>query len=813
VTPPPVANPFIGIRSFEPAESHLFHGRKPHVQQLLRVLAAHRLVTVTGTSGSGKSSLVKAGLLPALHRGYLRGATTRWRTAVMRPGPAPLLRLAEALGEAQPEAVSAGSPAVVAERLGAHSAALIDELQQSTLAANRENLLLVVDQFEEIFAAPADEAAAFVALLLRAAADLAVPLYTVLTMRSEFLGESPRFAGLAQVMSDAQYLVPRLTREQLTEAIRGPLDMAGVAVDDALVQQLLNDAGNDPDQLPALQHALQRLFGGLAAGQPLSLGFYKKHPELAVGRSVHTHAEELARALEPGLLAGVFRALTRRDEGGRELRRPARRSHLCAVTGATAAEVDAMVACFAGRDDALLTCTDQRSGDPWVDITHETLIRQWDRLKGWVADEAASAGWFRRLVQSARLQRQGEAGLWRDPDVATVTQLAGGWNEAWAEQYLPAPAFAEAREFLAASRRQMEAEAEQQRRQAEELEAGRQRELAAANELAATRERELATANDLAAARQRELAAANELAATRERELATANDLAAAREQQLSTANELASNLARQRRRLIGFLAALLALTAWLVSFAFRWRQEEQDVAKLLAQLHPTDSKAARVNPKDVQLYVYIPPGEFTMGCSAGDSDCLSHENPTHPVRITQGFWLGQTEVTQAAYHKVTGQAPSFFEGDQRPVENVDWYQAASYCQAVGMRLPTEAEWEYAARAGSPGARYGALDDVAWYDKNSGRETKPVGGKKPNDWGLYDMLGNVWEWTADPYDGNSYHSSLSTDPAGPASGDRRVLRGGSWIVDPAFVRVSYRLRGVPTYRGYTGGFRCAGEFR
>ncbi|MCA2970683.1 MAG: SUMF1/EgtB/PvdO family nonheme iron enzyme [Acidobacteriaceae bacterium] len=764
-------NPFIGIRSFEPAESPLFHGRKPHVQQLLRVLAAHRLVTVTGTSGSGKSSLVKAGLLPALHRGYLRGATTRWRTAVLRPGPAPLLRLGEALAEAQPEAVSTDSPAALAERLGAHSAALIDELQRSSLAAQRENLLLVVDQFEEIFAAPPNEAAAFVALLLRAAGDLAVPLYTVLTMRSEFLGESPRFPGLAQVMSDAQYLVPRLTREQLTEAIRGPLDSVGVAIDDALVQQLLHDAGNDPDQLPALQHALQRLFGCRAPGQPLSLAFYQEHPELAVGRSVHTHAEELAEGLEAGRLGGVFRALTRRDEGGRELRRPARRSHLCAVTGATAAEVDGMVVRFAGRDDALLTCTDERSGDPWVDITHETLIRQWERLKGWVAEEAASADWFRRLVQSARLEREGEAGLWRDPDVATVTQLAGGWNEAWAGQYLPAPAFAEGMAFLAASRRQMEAEAEQQRRQAAELETARQRELAAAI------------------------------------------DLAAAREHQLSTANELASNLFRQRQRLSSFLVALLALTAWLVYFAFRWRQEEQDVAKLLAQLHPTDSKAARVNPKDVQLYVYIPPGEFTMGCSAGDSDCLSHENPTHPVRITQGFWLGQTEVTQAAYHKVTGQAPSFFEGDQRPVENVDWYQAASYCQAVGMRLPTEAEWEYAARAGSPGARYGALDDVAWYHKNSGSETKPVGGKKPNDWGLYDMLGNVWEWTADPYDGNSYHSSLSTDPAGPASGDRRVLRGGSWIVDPAFVRVSYRLRGVPTYRGYTGGFRCAGEFR
>ncbi len=783
MTPPPIPNPFIGIRSFEPSESHLFYGRKPHVQQLLRVLAAHRLVTVTGTSGCGKSSLVKAGLLPALHRGYLRGATTRWRTAVLRPGPAPLLRLAEALAEAQPESVSTGSPAALAERLAANSAARIDELQPSTLAANRENLLLVVDQFEEIFDAPPDEAAAFVALLLRAAADPAVPLYTVLTMRSEFLGESPRFPGLAQAMSDAQYLVPRLTREQLTEAIRGPLDMTGVPLDDALLQQLLHDLGNNPDQLPALQHALQRVFDCLAPGQPLSLALYQQHPELAVGRSVHTHAEELARPLEPGLLAGVFRALTRRDEGGRELRRPARRSHLCAVTGASPAEVDAIVNCFAGRGHALLTRTDQRSGDPWVEITHETLIRQWDRLKGWVAEEAASAVWFRRVVQSARLLRQGKAGLWRDPDLATVTPLAGGWNAAWAEQYLPAPAFAEAREFLDQSRRQMEAETEQKRRQAEEIEA----------------------------ARQRELSAANELAATRQRELTTARELAEMRESELTAASELASNLARQRRRLIGFLAALLALTAGLVYFAFRWRQQEQNVAKLLAQLNRTDSKAARVNPKDVQFYVYIPPGEFTRGCSPGDLDCDSDENPPHPVRITQGFWLGQTEVTQAAYRKVTGQVPSSFKGDRRPVEGVSWDEAASYCRAVGMRLPTEAEWEYAARAGNPAARFTPLDEVAWYGENSRSETKPVGGKQPNAWGLYDMLGNVWEWTADRYDGDYYKVSPATDPAGPATGETRVLRGGSWGGDPANVRVSNRSWDVPADRRHNIGIRCAGE--
>ncbi|MCA2964360.1 MAG: SUMF1/EgtB/PvdO family nonheme iron enzyme, partial [Acidobacteriaceae bacterium] len=332
-------------------------------------------------------------------------------------------------------------------------------------------------------------------------------------------------------------------------------------------------------------------------------------------------------------------------------------------------------------------------------------------------------------------------------------------------------------------------------------------------ELAATRERELATANDLAAARQREFAAANELAATRERELATANDLAAAREQQLSTANELASNLARQRRRLIGFLAALLALTAGVGYFAWRWWQEEQNVAQLLAQLNRAVTGSVKVNPKDLQSYVYIPPGEFRMGCSAGDTECGSDEEPAHAVRIGNGFWIGQTEVTQAAYRKVTGQDPSVFKGDQRPVESVTWDQAASYCQAVGMRLPTEAEWEYAARAGNPAARYGALDDVAWYAKNSGGETKPVGGKQPNAWGLYDMLGNVWEWTADRYDESYYKNSPAMDPPGPASGEYRVLRGGSWLGIPAGVRVSGRNRSVPASRSDNLGFRCAGEFR
>src|SRR5437867_4037683 len=146
-----IDNPFVGLRSFEPSESLLFHGRKQHTQQLLRLLASHRFVGVMGASGSGKSSLVKAGLLPALHRGYLRRASSRWKTAVMRPGASPLARLAEALCDPNGLAIPQ-PPAGIAGRLEKNSAALVT-LVREQFERNREpeNLLLVVDQFEEIF--------------------------------------------------------------------------------------------------------------------------------------------------------------------------------------------------------------------------------------------------------------------------------------------------------------------------------------------------------------------------------------------------------------------------------------------------------------------------------------------------------------------------------------------------------------------------------------------------------------------------------------------------------------------------------------
>ena len=217
--------------------------------------------------------------------------------------------------------------------------------------------------------------------------------------------------------------------------------------------------------------------------------------------------------------------------------------------------------------------------------------------------------------------------------------------------------------------------------------------------------------------------------------------------------------------------------------------------------------------------FVIIPAGRFIMGCSQGDGQCYADEKPQHEVQITRSFQLGKYEVTQGQWVKVMGSNPSKFKGEDRlPVEEVSWNHVQSFIAKLnalndgyGYRLPTEAEWEYAARGETTGMYYGNLDAVGWYDKNSESKTHPVGHKQPNGFGLYDMLGNVWEWCSDWYAESYYGSSPGSDPKGPSEGQARVLRGGSWDDLSSNVRASSRIKVVPFVRGNAIGFRVCRE--
>jgi sulfatase modifying factor 1 len=218
----------------------------------------------------------------------------------------------------------------------------------------------------------------------------------------------------------------------------------------------------------------------------------------------------------------------------------------------------------------------------------------------------------------------------------------------------------------------------------------------------------------------------------------------------------------------------------------------------------------SKVNPKDGLRYLWIPPGNLTTGCSPGDDECFEDEYPPRKTTLTRGFWLSQTEVTQAAFEKIMGYNPSVFEGANLPVENISWNEADEYCREIGGRLPSAAEWEFAARAGTTGARYGNLDEIAWYWNNSNFTTHPVGTKKPNAFGLYDMLGNVVEWTYTYYWVQLNQENIN--PTGPSIAEYKELRGGGWWDDPELIRASYRRRFETTDTDYNLGFRCASDY-
>ena len=496
-----------GLRPFTREEFDLFFGRENCVDQMVDTLAANRFLAVLGTSGSGKSSLVRTGLLNALELGFLAAAGSDWQIADLRPRGHPIRSLAMALlelqGNSEPDE---GEIKILSSFLRRGPRSLVEWYEAGHLPEGA-NLLVLVDQFEELFRyqdySGREEAEAFVSLLIEAARETSLPLYVVITMRSEYLGACTLIDGLPEIINRGLYLTPRMSRDECRAAIEGPAAVCGFAIEEALVNKLLNDltdfapweadSGHDQrrrlgrraDQLPLMQHVLNLLWQRARERDEkdivLTLADYEAAGSLA--GALDRHADEVAAKVDPAdadIIDVIFRGLVTGKTVVEAVRRPTRFGELVELAGGRRESVNVVIDAFRAPGVNFLTPSlpEALADDTFIDISHESLIRQWQRLSACLDEEAQSADAWTQLLWRAERFKAGTGGLLTGLD---LDNLVAWWRraeptEAWANRY--GNNYAEARQFLDDSQT---TEAELKRREAED-----QRKLIEAQETART---------------------------------------------------------------------------------------------------------------------------------------------------------------------------------------------------------------------------------------------------------------------------------------------------------------------------------------
>src|SRR5271163_671181 len=475
--------PYPGLRAFTREESDLFFGREGCVDQMIDRLGENRFLAVLGPSGSGKSSLVRTGLLDGLELGLLSAAGSHWMIADMHPGGQPIRKLAAALLQVKTGAAPDTTSLDLMTTFLRHGPRSVVEWASGGNISPGYNLLILVDQFEELFRyadyAQREEAEAFVAALLESSSAREVPVYVVITMRSEYLGACASIHGLAERISAGLYLAPRMDRQECREAIEGPAGVVGFKVEPALVNRMLNDLGSfapweageegdlatqlarQADQLPLMQHVLNRLW--LRAEDEVGGG----HVELKLAEyeeigglsgALDAHGAEVIAVLGPERLTqieNIFRALVSGNALATAVRRPCRMDELIDAAGGRRSDVVAIVDAFQAPGCNFLRTTDPSlaSDAVIVDISHESLIRQWTPLRQWLEKEARDGVVWRRLASAAERYAAREGGL--------LTGLDYQSSLAWWETANPTRTWAArqggkyeaVQEFLAESRR------------------------------------------------------------------------------------------------------------------------------------------------------------------------------------------------------------------------------------------------------------------------------------------------------------------------------------------------------------------------
>jgi hypothetical protein len=453
-----LARPYPGLRPFEAEESAIFFGRERMIDEVIGGLAESRLVLIHGVSGSGKSSLVRAGVLPKLALQFSRHGAP-WLICAMRPSGGPLWNLAAEFARLEGRGGDLERVSQIAGRFNARKATLAS-VAASLEGVKRKSLCLLVDQFEELFRyekdASRDEAELFVELIERAAteggetAPDAVDLHVIVTMCSEYLGECARFAGFAETINRTQYLVPRMDDDGLMRAVRRPAQMYGGELDEGLAERLIASVRGREDELPLLQHGLMRMWDDALQrarpGERAQLDGAMVDEAGGLAGLLSDHADRVMESVAPDqrrkqIVEDVFRALTDVNAEGAAIRRPCTFRNLCDIAGAVPDELCPMVDAFRAPGVSFLTpfapvLLDEATA---IDISHEALIRCWrrisDRRYGWLQKEFRDGLNWRTLLFEADKFLDDRTNYLSASAMELGARRLQERTEAWAERY------------------------------------------------------------------------------------------------------------------------------------------------------------------------------------------------------------------------------------------------------------------------------------------------------------------------------------------------------------------------------------------
>jgi formylglycine-generating enzyme required for sulfatase activity len=795
-------NPYKGLRAFRADDQVDFFGRDGLIVELVAALKeqlhhnAARLLVIIGPSGSGKSSVVMAGLLPRLQHGILPGSQNWLYLSPIMPGTDPLENLMLALAEVLPERAHEA----IRQDLGAASARGLHTLVRQIAGQTHDQLVLVVDQFEELFTHTTndEQRRQFINLLVTAATEPGGPLVLILTLRADYADHPMSYLELGKLVHDHSHPVLPLSLTNLYDVIQKPaaLNDVRLVLDEGLTAELAFEVRDLSGGLPLLQFTLDQLFEQ-REGLRLTWRAYRKIGGLR--GALAKRAEETYQSLRSEERQRLARALFLRlvDPGETyhdAIRRRVSLTQLTLSDGAQSNKMREVADAFVA--DRLLTA-DQAT----IEVTHEALIREWPRLKEWLRkhrdDSRFQKGlsddvseWLRRGRPTDRLYRE--------------TQLREATE--WADRNIPTRDEAE---FIHTSQTEQDRlEALERERQARELRllqkaANSARRAEEAERARATRFRRAAiVAGGLAALAMIVIAGALVAADDALDKMDTAQT-------KLTTAEFQVTLYVLEQQYKDSLMDGLGMFPTYAQTPA-----PPTIVARATEQAgFDWEPQPTMFDDNGVEM-MQVPPGCFFMG-----SGYSAIEQPVEEFCTDEPFWIDRYEVSKEQFDRLGGKAdqPSSSEDPDLPRTNISWFEARDFCeQRRGAHLPTEAQWEYAAKGPNnllyPWGNDFDAQKVVWADNSGGQASHVSSHTEGRSWvGAHHMSGNVWEWTSTIYDPDTYAYPYATDDGREALNPTdvsRVMRGGGWNSSTeAHLRTAYREVARPDSASYIG-FRC-----